>query len=130
MICGCRLHQDVRLRGGHDRCIGQILDGNRLAAGRLEGGHEVVDAGVGSREHVVGRQHRLRVAAREMDHVGEAGGLVAIAILSGDPEAAGHSNRWLKGEASDGQLEWRPWADVNPRLSPENTGVRSIASRD
>src|ERR1700757_84781 len=113
MIGGRRLHQDVRLRGGEDRRIGRVLDGNRLAAGGLESGDEIVDTGIAACEGVVGGQHRLRVAACEMDRVGETRGLVAIAILSGYPEAAGHSNGWLKGEASDGQLERRPRADNN-----------------
>src|SRR5439155_17741311 len=46
----CRLHQDIGLGGGHDRRYGYVLDGNRLAAGGLEGGDEVVETEVAAGE--------------------------------------------------------------------------------
>ena len=106
------------------------MDRNRLAAGGLEGGDEVVETEVVAGESVVGRQHCLRVAAREVNRIGEGRGGVAEHVLSGDPEAAGHAGDGLVGETGNRQFERRRRTDDNPRLTADNTAVRGIGDCD
>ena len=125
-----RLDQNGRLGGGNDRRIGQILDRDRLAAGGLERGDEVVDAGIGSGEGIVRRQHRLAVAAREGHSIRKIGSRVAIEVLSSDPEASGHSGGGLVREAGDRKVMRRAGVDRNARLRAGKSANRRIRDRD
>src|SRR5438094_565334 len=80
-----------------------ILDGNRLAAGGLEGGDEVVETEVAAGESVVARQHGLSVAAREVNRAGVARRQIAVAILGGEGEVASYPRRRRRREPGNDQ---------------------------
>ncbi len=52
-----------------------------------------MDTGVGAGERVIGRQHRLAVAAAKTHRFSEAGDGVGIEVLRGGPKTLSHSGR-------------------------------------
>ena len=85
-----RLDDDAGLRSGDARGRG-IGGRQRPGAGGFQGGAEVMLPGVGCRKRIVGRQHRLRIAAGEVDHAGVAGGDGAVGVLGRDAESLGNA---------------------------------------
>src|SRR5207302_1360152 len=69
-----------------DRAAGRVLDGDGLAAGRLQRDGEGAGP-VGQRR--VRRQDRLAVGAGEVDGAGVAGDRVAAGVQGGDGDAEG-----------------------------------------
>src|SRR5207247_5126390 len=89
--CGCRVNSNACLRAGNAG-VERIDDGERLAAGDLEGGAKSVLPCVQGRESIVSRQDRLAVAAREVDRACVTGRYVAVAVFGGDGEGTGYTS--------------------------------------
>src|SRR5262249_35232368 len=75
-------HPDASLGVGQER-VHRIGGGERLVADRLQRGAELPGAVA---EGAIGGQHRLRIAAGEVDGAAVAGGQVAVGISGGEGE--------------------------------------------
>ncbi len=62
-----------------------------------------MDAGIGTLERVVGREHRLGVGAGEVDRAGVSRGGVAVGVEGGDRQVVGRSRRRRVGKATNRQ---------------------------
>src|SRR5262249_39319407 len=97
---------------------GRVRGGERLRPRRVqrdvEGAHAAGERGVG-------RQHRLRIAAGEVDRAGVAGRHVAEGVFRGDGDGARHAGRGGCGEAGQRQLTGCSRAD---REAGDGTGGR------
>src|SRR5205807_2637075 len=84
---------------------------------------EGVHAGVPAGEGVIGRQHRLAVAAGEVEGAGVGGGGVVVVVQGGDGDAE-RAARGAAGRGGGRVVRGRGSADADRGVAADGTGDR------